>query len=175
MNEFKMIPAISHFKKSGKLWVVLALLGAGVILLILGKSDMFKAAKADEDNCVHEEKLDIDDYERRLEEDMEGFCKGILGVDTATSSVRLAGSSQSVYAQNTQNGTGSYRDEYVIIGSGSGAHLIYLGEEAPEILGIGIIISGRGIGASKNEIEALISAAYGVPLNRIYVKIISTQ
>ena len=172
MNENKMMPMISHMKKGGKLWIILALLGAGVVLLVVGNSNVFKSARGIEEECVHEEKLDIEDYEMKLEDDISRFCLGISGAEQVVASVRLSGSSQSVYAKNYQNGTGSYREEYVILGSGSGATLVYLGEESPEILGVGVIISGNYVNATKNEIEALISAAYGVPLSRIYVKIL---
>ena len=172
MNENKIAPVISQMKKGGKLWVIVALLGVGAALLFLGNSDTFRAAREADESCVHEEKLNIDDYELALEDDIEGFCKRFYGVESSAVSVRLAGSTQSIYATDSQTGSAADRDEYVIIGSGSNAHPIYLGERSPEILGIGIILTGRNILISKNEAEALISAAYGVPLSRIYIKIL---
>ncbi len=175
MNENKIAPVISQIKKGGKLWMIAAILGIGVVLLFLGNSNTFRAAKTEDEDSIHEEKLNIDDYERALEEDIEGFCKQFYGVESFAVSARLAGSTQSIYATDSQVGSAADRDEHVIIGSGSNAHPIYLGEKSPEILGIGIILSGRNILISKNEAEALISAAYGVPLSRIYIKILDMK
>ncbi len=174
MGENKLGVAIAGMKKGGKLWLVLIMLAAGIILLFLGNSDIFRSASESEEDCVHEEKLNIEDYESALEVDVAKFCLA-LGAQNVTVSVRLAGSSESIYAQNSQNGTGGGRDEYVIIGTGSSAHPIYLGESSPEILGIGVIITADKPFVRKDEAEALISAAYGVPLNRIYVKIIAPE
>lgn len=161
-----------QIKKNGKLWLILLMLAAGVILLFIGNSDIFGAATENEDDCVHEEKLNIEDFEQTLEEDIAEFCSNLGGVRSVSVSVRLAGSSESIYAQNSQSGSGADRDEYVIIGSGSSAHPLYLGERSPEILGIGVIIYGSS-GSTKGQVEELLSAAYGVPLSRIYVKIIN--
>lgn len=165
---------LDQIKKNGKLWIILLMLGAGVILLFLGNSDVFHAASENEGECEHNEKLNIEDYEKALEGDIREFCSSMGGVKSVSVSVRLSGSSESIYAKNENNGTGSNRDEYVIIGSGSNAHPIYLGEKSPEILGIGVIAIGD-LTFSKTQVEELLSAAYGVPLNRIYVKIIGTR
>ena len=170
----KGVAILGEMKKSGKLWIILLMLAAGVILLFVGNSDVFAAAKESDADCIHEEKLDIADYERALEDDIRELCLSLGASGEIAVSVRLAGSSESIYAKNSQNGSAADRDEYVIIGSGSNAHPLYLGERAPEILGIGVIISGDGCVVSKNQVEELLSAAYGVPLSRIYVKIISS-
>ena len=166
---------LEQIKKNGKLWIIILMAAAGVIFLFLGNSDVFYAATNTDEDCVHEEKLLIEDYERALEEDIAKFCEALGNTKLVSVSVRLSGSSQSIYAENSQNGTGSDRDEYVIIGSGSNAHPIYIGEKSPEILGIGVIIYVNGATLSKTQAEELIATAYGVPLNRIYVKIIETR
>ncbi len=175
MADKNLVAVMGEMKKNKKLWIIFFLLVVGVILLVVGNSDVFSAARETEEECEHQEKLNIDDYERALEEDISGFCKGLAGVDSVSVSVRLAGSSESIYAQNSQNGSGADRDEYVIIGSGSSSHPIYIGERSPEILGVGVIIFSRGSEVTKTEAEALLSSAYGVPLNRIYVKIIDIR
>lgn len=169
------VAMLSEMKKSRKIWIIVIMLLAGVALLFIGNSDVFAAANETEGECVHDEKLDIADYEAALENDIEEFCLGFGAVTSASASVRLSGSSESIYAQNSQNGSAADRDEYVIIGSGSSARPIYIGERSPEILGIGVIITCDSQGVSKTQAEELLSAAYGVPLNRIYVKIISAM
>lgn len=175
MSENKVVAAIGEMKKKGRLWIVFLMLVAGVVLIFVGNSDIFSAASDNNEECEHDEKLNIEDYELALEDDIRKFCVGLGGVESISVSVRLSGSSESIYAQNSNNGTGSQRDEYVIIGSGSNAHPVYLGERAPEILGIGVIIYGDGVNFSKTQAEELLSSAYGVSLNRIYVKIIETR
>lgn len=166
---------LEQIKKNGKLWIIILMAAAGVIFLFLGNSDVFYAATNTDEDCVHEEKLLIEDYERALEEDIAKFCEALGNTKSVSVSVRLSGSSQSIYAENSQNGTGSDRDEYVIIGSGSNAHPIYIGEKSPEILGVGVIIYMNGATLTKTQAEELIATAYGVPLNRIYVKIIESR
>jgi hypothetical protein len=174
MNESKVVSAMSEIKKKGGIKIALLLLAVGLVLIFVGNSNVFKAASEEGGECEHEEKLNIEDYELALESDIERFCKGLLRVSSVSASVRLSGSTQSIYAKNSNNGTGSVREEYVIIGSGSNAHPIYLGEISPEILGIGVIIYSDGGELQKSQIEELLGNAYGVPLNRIYVKIINT-
>ncbi len=175
MGENKISAVLGEMKKKGGLKIILILIAVGVVLLFVGNSDMFDAASEKDADCEHEEKLNIEDYELALEEDIRKFCSSFGGVSSISVSARLSGSSESIYAKNSNNGAGSNRDEYVIIGSGSNAHPIYLGEHAPDILGIGVVIYGDGINISKDQAEELISSAYGVPLSRIYVKIIDTR
>ena len=175
MDENKTKAFIGEIKKKGRLKIIVLMLLAGILLLFVGNSGVFRAANEGEGECEHDEKLNIEDYESALEEDISKFCLGVGGVKTVFTSVRLSGSSESIYAENSNNGTGSQRDEYVIIGTGSNAHPIYLGERSPEILGIGVIIHGNGVNLSKDQAEELLSAAYGVPLSRIYVKIIDIR
>ena len=63
----------------------------------------------------------------------------------------------------------SQKNEYVIIGSGSNAHALYLGESLPKLSGIGIVCNTGDSLTKRNEILSLLSAAYGIPMTRIYV------
>ena len=62
-----------------------------------------------------------------------------------------------------------YKNEYVIVeGSGASEGLL-LKITAPVIRGVGITCEGGGTLAVKQEIIRLVSAALGVPVNRIWV------
>ena len=73
-----------------------------------------------------------------------------------------------MYAQNTQFGS-SEKSEYVIIGSGSNAHALYLGESLPRISGIGVVCDTDGNGDKRNELMLLLSSIYGLSLTRVYI------
>jgi hypothetical protein len=57
----------------------------------------------------------------------------------------------------------------VIIGSGSSAHALYLGESLPKLSGIGVVCNTGGSTEKRNELLLLLSNAYGLPMTRIYV------
>jgi stage III sporulation protein AG len=77
----------------------------------------------------------------------------------------LEGGFQSVYATEYQNGN----ESYVIVGSGSSAKPLFLSREAPQIAGVGIVCRGGNSASVRHELTILISAAFPVPSNRIYV------
>ena len=58
---------------------------------------------------------------------------------------------------------------YIKIGRGEEERLVYLGERAPGIVGVGVVCSGGKDATVCREITSLISAAFGVPINKIYV------
>lgn len=161
--------AIKHMKKSGTLWLVLFGFAAGIILLMIG-SGSFGEDNDAADEPSAEKVISISEYERALEEDVVSLCMRVSGVSEVYVAVRLCDGGETVYASDTQIGRdGDTRSEYVIIGSGSSAHALALGERAPEIAGIGVVCRGGESINIRNELTALISAAYGIPMSRIYV------
>ena len=96
----------------------------------------------------------------------------VRGVKSVSAVVYFDGVGESVYAVNIQSGN-SEKTEYVVIGSGSNAHALYLGESLPRLVGIGVVCDTGGNVGVKNELAALLSAAYGLPLTRVHV--IETQ
>ncbi len=160
---------INHMKRNGTLWLVIFGFAAGIILLIIGGIGVGEerddeTPKADGEIC-----LDIYEYERLLESDISDLCRRVTGGEVFVA-VRLESGVEYVYASNvqTQSGGGT-RSEYVIIGSGSSAEALYLCERPPKIAGIGVVCRGGGGQSVRNEISALLSAAYGVSMSRIYV------
>lgn len=168
----EIIGTVNHMKKNGTFWVVMFGLIAGLILLIIGGGSFFDGDDND-DGVSSEEIADIDafEYKAMLEGEIVNMCKGFSGVDGAYAFVRVGGGGERIYATDKQYSNGGEREEYVIIGSGSSSHPLYLGQSLPEILGIGVIVWGDSNKISKSAIESMLSSAYGVAQNKVCVQI----
>ena len=165
-----IIGAVTHMKKKGTLRIVIIGFIVGVALLIIGSFAF--GGNNGEKNAGNESAAQISvsfaEYKEEVRREIEETCLKIRGVNSAHAVVFFDGAGESIYAQNTQTGS-TEKNEYVIIGSGSGSHALYLGESLPIISGIGVVCNTGGSDAVKNEIAALLSAAYGLPLTRVYV------
>ena len=161
--------AVNHMKKKGILKIVIIGFALGIVLL-LGGSFFFneKEEKDDEVEKNVSSKENFLDYKERMRREIEEICLEIQGVKSARVIVFFEGVGESIYAQNFQSGS-TEKLEYVIIGSGSGAHALYIGESLPPLSGIGVVCDTGGSDSLKNEIAALLSATYGLSLTRVYV------
>lgn len=163
------ISVINHMKKKGSLKIVIIGLALGVILLLVG-SFFFSNSKKEtsEKNDSNTQKITFAEYKEGIRQEIEVICLEVQGVNSARAIVFFDGVGESLYAQNTQTGN-TEKSEYVIIGSGSGAHALYIGESLPSLSGIGVVCDTGGDNNLKNELAALLAATYGLPLTRIYV------
>ena len=164
---------VAHMKKKGTLKLFVILLVIGGLLLVVG-SFLFKdtgdTSGQSAESAGGEELIGFFDYKELLEREIEGICMSVSGVNKVEAVTFFSDVGGSIYAQNTQNGgSGSDKNEYVIIGSGSNAHALYLGESLPRLSGIGVVCDTGGDASKRNEIVVLLSAAYGLPMTRIYV------
>ena len=161
--------ALGHMKKKGAIWVVIIGFVIGAVLLTVG-SFVFgdKESEAGDEVRESEGYASFYEYKESLRREIEETCLCVKGVKSVHAVVFFDGVGESKYAQNYQSGS-SEKSEYVIIGSGSSSHALYLGESLPQLSGIGIVCDTGGSEALKNEIAALLSAAYGLPLTRVYV------
>lgn len=165
-----VIGAMSHMKSKGTLRIVIIGFALGAILLLigsltLGDKNEKEDSVSDADNRQY---LSFTEYKESVKAEIESTCLRVSGVQSAYAVVFFDSPGESKYAQNTQSGS-QEKNEYVIIGSGSGAHALYLGESLPCVSGIGVVCDTGGSDSIKNEIAALLSATYGLPLTRIYV------
>ena len=120
--------------------------------------------------------IDFFEYKSFLEKEIESVCGNVSGVRSVKAVVFFETFGESLYAQNVQSGnSGSQKNEYVVIGSGSNAHALYLGERLPVLSGIGIVCDTGNDTTKRNEILALLSSAYGLPMTRVYVSEASTE
>ncbi len=163
---------VAHMKKKGTLKLFIIVLSLGAALFIIGSILMPDKDKSDgaDDPSSEGELIGFFEYKKLIEDEVVGICSGVSGVDNVKAVVFFSGVGGSMYAQNSQSGnSGSEKNEYVIIGSGSNAHALYLGQSLPQISGIGIVCDTGGDQLKRNEIMMLLSSAYGLPLTRIYV------
>lgn len=162
---------VAHMKKRGTLRLFIIILAIGALLLIIGSLLLpEEKSEGDVDEGSGEELIGFFEYKDLLEREIEGICLSVSGVERVEAVVFFSEVGGSLYAQNTQSGgTGTDKNEYVIIGSGSNAHALYLGESLPTLSGIGIVCDTGGDATKRNEILVLLSSAYGLPMTRIYV------
>lgn len=164
-----MTGAVKHMKKSGALWIVIFAFAAGIIMLIIGANVKNGEREDPGENNYENYKTDFDEYKQELEGSICAVCQKTLGCEVSVL-LDFASSGEAIYAQNTNTSySGDKRQEYVIVGSGSSASPLYLGQKFPELSGIGIICSSSVSDAKKDEISYMLSSTYGLPLTRIYV------
>ena len=154
--------------KSGKKNISLLLfLGlVGILLLSLSKcaADDTKTSKEGE-----LENLDPAKYALEVEERVEQLCNKIDGVSSTHAVVTLAGGYRAIYATDSQFGSSNSKNQTVIVGSGSNEKALLIGYKNPEIAGIGIVCSGGADARVRAEIIAVVSSAFGVGANKIFV------
>ena len=155
-------------ESAGKLRLILILAGGvlGVVLLMLANGKIL--AKETEETVERTElsaQDELEEYQSYLENRVRQLCESVNGVSGVTVAVSLSGGFEEVYATESVDGN----EEYVIVGSGSNASALHLSRLSPEIAGIGVVCHGGGNADVRQEITALISAAFHIPSNRIYV------
>ena len=158
---------IGHMKKKGSFKIVLIGFVLGLVLLVLGSLFFNEGDKAEESD-VGRSSVTLQTYKLELTKEIESLCLGVDRVNSVKVVVFFDGEGGSIYAQNIQDGN-TYKSEYVIIGSGSQSHALYLGESLPKLSGVGVVCDTGDDSRVRNEISLLISSVYGLPLTRVYV------
>ena len=162
-----------HKEKDGntepqaKLKLILLIGGAlvGILLLLFGGSTDNPSNELPQQSYSLTPQEELDAYQIYLEGRVRNLCQSVDGVDHVTVAVTLSGGFEEIYATEWIDGN----EEYVIIGSGSNASALYLSRNAPEIAGIGMVCQGGGNPDVRCELLSLLSAAFRVPANRIYI------
>ena len=162
MTKNTIIP-ISQKKKLTWL-ALLALLG--IVLMLFSKCGENKAG---EQVASEPSALDPALYSEQIEEKVEALCNKIDGVSSAHAVVTLKGGYRAIYATDAQYGSSVNKSETVLIGSGSSEKALLIGYENPEIAGIGIVCSGGDDAYVRAEIISMISAAFDLGSNKIFV------
>lgn len=163
--------AVGAMRKSGKLWVALAGIAVGVVLLWLGGRLTEDPADASDPPTTDAEAgiADMESYRQTLEARVCYVCTKVEGAGTVTAVVTLETGYEYVYAtDNKPTASGGY-SEYVLIGRGDDEQPVYLTRRVPVISGIGIVCDGGNDPTVRQEIVGLLSAAFGVGSHKIYV------
>ena len=163
---------VRSMKKSGKLAVAVLGIGLGVLLLLLGNSRLLGRDEDDPPTGSSPAGLTArtaEEYRADLEARMEGICARVAGVGAVDVIVTLEGGCEYVYATDKKTTVGGESTSYITVGSGDNESLVYITERTPAIVGIGVVCTGGMDPAVRQEVTALLSAAFGVGTNRIYV------
>lgn len=150
--------------RKGKTWILILTAAIGIALIFFGGTSKH-AETSDTETDYRTDNDELIIYQTYLESRVKTLCESVNGVGNVSVVVTLAGSFESVYATELQEG----KEEYVILGNGSSASALYLTRSAPEIAGIGIVCKGGGNTSVRCELIALLSASFHVSSNRIYV------
>ncbi len=130
----------------------------GVLLLLFGGGVGRDVA---EQEVSAEASAEMEAYARALEEKIRIFCQQVEGVGRASVTVSLESGYRRVYATEGA--------DYVLVGSGSGRGTVYLTDQPPAIGGIAVICEGGGDAAVRRRLIGLLTAAYGIGANKIYI------
>lgn len=161
--------AIKHMKRSGALWIVIFAFAAGIIMLIIGSSLKSKGA-SDEVSQGEGAGKAFEEYKSELEGSIKETCARVLGSGEVYVLLDFRSSGEALYATNTNvSSDGDRREEYVIIGSGSNAAALYIGQRLPELAGIGVVCPSGVSEGVRSRLCSLLASTYGLPLTRISV------
>jgi len=155
------------FKLDRKLLIFILIALVGVGLLIYGT--LASSEKNKNDTPAESRELDPDAYADRIEGEIEEICRGVSGGGSVKAVVSLAGGYRSVYASDSQSTGSGYKSNMVLVGSGSSEEAVLVCYENPEISGIGIVLSCREDPWIRQSVISLVSAAFSVSTNKIYV------
>ena len=160
---------MSSLKKSGKLGLILLLIALGALLLLfgnrLGGNKESTTPTVPSEDAAH----NVEAYRMELESRMEAICSRVAGVGEVEVVVTLDGGFSYVYATDKKTTSGGESLTYITVGSGDRESPVYITEKAPAILGIGVVCTGGMDATVRREVTALLSAAFGVGSNKIYV------
>ena len=108
-----------------------------------------------------------------MEEKVRALCESVSGISGVRVVVTLASGYEYIYAKDGEALSSGDKInatyQYLTVGNGSDEKTVYLSERAPTVAGIGIVCRGGGDPTRKKELLLLISAAFGVPSNKIYI------
>lgn len=159
---------VKSMKKSGKLAIALVGILIGALLLFWGNRAK-DTADATPDVPAEASVRSVEEYRADLETRMETICARVAGVGEVDVVVTLAGGFEYVYATDKKTTASGESTSYVTVGSGSSETLVYITEKPPAIVGIGVVCAGGMDATVRQEVTALLSAAFGVGSNKIYV------
>ena len=154
-------------KKDKRMITYLGIMAMGIAVLLLISSFVLKGDKAE--SSASEMTLDPDIYSEKIESEVVDLCEQIVGSGNVSAVVSLGGGYRSVYEKDSQSSSSGSKNSTVLIGNGSSEGAVLVCYENPEISGIGIVLNCKPNDTVKNSIISLVSAAFNVKKNKIYV------
>lgn len=162
---------VASMKKTGKLTVGIVGVLAGVLLLLIGNrvTGKGKEPTVGENSPSSVSARTVETYRTELESRMEEICARVSGVGEVEVVVSFDGGFEYVYAADKKITSAGESTAYITVGNGDSETLVYITERPPAITGIGVVCAGGMDPAVRREVTALLSAAFGVGSNKIYV------
>ena len=153
--------------KKSKLYIIIIIAALGILLLLMPNSTTNRSSASDNRD------LRLEEYAKRVEDKICELCNSVRGVSDVRVTIYFSSGFETVYAYNEESKTTSngYNSEkkYVTIGSGTGESMVCVVEKMPQIKGVAIVCRGGGNSYTAQQLISLISSAYGIPTNNIYV------
>lgn len=152
-------------------WVLIlgAAVGVGLILMGNGKA----TGGTDKQQASVQQKDPLYEYTEQTERRIAALCASVRGVSGVEVAVSLEGDFTYVYATNSdtqeKDGNSERQEQYVTVGSGASEQTVLLTRTPPSVSGIGIVCRGGGDAGVRQELTALLSAAFGIGSNKIYI------
>ena len=152
-----------EYGKKIAVFAVVALLGLALLVIsgMIGKEE-------DAGKETKQEQPSPEEYANTVSEQVESICKDATGYE-ARAVVSLEGGYRAVYAEDSNTGSGGYKSSMVLVGSGKEESAVLVCYENPRISGIGVVLSCKEDPQIRNKIVSLVSAAFSLKTNKIYV------
>ena len=142
-------------QKSG----ILLLAGIGILLLVFSSYITLPVVK--EKNSYTDD-TDVRFYTSYLEERIGELCRSVDGITEAVVFLTLDCSSEYVYSENSPS-------DFLILSGTDGEQAVLLYEIYPQVRGVAVVCTGGELPRVQETITELLSAALGLPSNKIKV------
>ena len=152
-----------EFIKGKKLLIIIAGAALGVFLIAYRPAST-SGVSSEEDGL---EKIGF--YTETLEKRIEDLCRSSAGISDVSVLLTLDSGSEYVYAANTEGSEGTGTREYLIVAGENGGEPVRVTEIFPKVRGVAVVCTNGDRADVKEKITTLLSAALGIPTNRIRV------
>lgn len=164
MNE-KLHDLAERIKSDKKLFVIVVLGVAGIVLLTLSEIIPEKQEKPTENQTVP----NLSEYEENTEKRLAELISSIEGAGRTKVMITLNSGDENVYATEDKNGEKTFERSYVVIKQDGDENGMLLRVEEPEIRGVAVVCEGADSAAVKQEIINTVTAVLGVGTNRVNI------
>lgn len=162
-------------ERAPKKWLLPLIAVIGVVLLLAANHLPQLSAKGRTEQSAQdtvEDEMTI--YTATLTKEIETLCARVAGAGQVRAAISFQGGFTYLYAADSEqksDGEGGEQssESYITVGNGATESAVLLTRVPPAVRGIGIVCEGGGDPYVRAEIISLLSAAYGVGSNRIYV------
>ncbi len=154
----------------GKRGVLLvAFVALGILLLTFDRLPLTSHQKKGDDDSYYKVSYYTENLEKRIKE----LCDSCDGAGDVHVLLTLDSGSEYVYAsdveQKKDGESGSVAREYLLVSTSDGDEPVKVTEIYPRIRGVAVVCSGGDKADVREKITSLLSAALGIPSNRIRV------